>query len=70
VPRVRDSTHPMKRLLLGYEVNGANLATAIGCSEPTARKKLADPSRLTLGDLELIHRKFGIPCEEIRERVL
>ena len=60
----------MTRLLRGYEINGANLATALGCAEVTARKKLNDPTRLTLGDLEKIHYKFGVPCESIRELVI
>ena len=70
MPRLRDSTHPMERLLRGYGINGANLAHAIGCAEVTARKKLTDPMRLTLGDLSAIHSRFGVPVNELRERVL
>lgn len=70
MPRMVDTTHPMTRLLRGYEVNGKNLAACIGCSEETARKKLKDPNRLTLGDLSRIHHKYGIPIEELRERAI
>lgn len=70
MPKLADNTAPMTRLLWGYGVNGANLASALGCAEVTARKKLHDPSRLTIGDLAKIHYKFGIPCEDIRERVI
>ena len=70
MPRLRDSTHPMTRLLLGYEINGANLSTVLGCAPDTARKKIKDPSRLTLGDLKLIHYKFGVPLEDLRERMV
>ena len=70
MPRLVDSTHPMARLLRGYGINGANLAAAVGCAEVTARKKLNDPNRLTLGDLKRIHYKVGVPCDEIRERVI
>jgi hypothetical protein len=51
-------------------VNGRNLAVALGCAEITARKKLYDPDKLTLGDLEKIHRVYGIPIAELRERVI
>lgn len=67
---VDNGIHPLSRLLYGYKVNGKNLAVAIGCCEPTARKKLLNPEKLTLGDLKKIHEKFGIPCEELRERVI
>ena len=68
--REENSIHPMTRLLYGYKVNGTNLAVAIGCCEPTARKKLLHPEKLTIGDLRKIHEKFGIPCDELRERVI
>ena len=67
---VADTAHPMERLLRGYGINGANLAAAVGCAEVTARKKLHDPMRLTLSDLRIIHNRFGVPTEEIRERVI
>ena len=70
MPRLKDNTHPMTRLLLGYEINGANLSAALGCAPLTARKKIRDPSLLTLGDLKTIHFKFGIPVDVIRERVI
>ena len=70
MPRVKDGTHPMTRLLRGYEVNGKNLSVALGCAEETARKKLRDPNRLTLGDLNKIHRAYGIPVDDIRELVI
>ena len=70
VPRLRDSTNPMTRLLKGYDINGANLAVALSCAPKTARAKLENPDKLTLGDLRVIHYRFGIPCDEIRERVI
>jgi hypothetical protein len=65
-----NSIHPMTRLLYGYKVNGSNLAVAIGCCEPTARKKLLYPDKLTLGDLKKIHRAFKIPCKEIKGAIM
>ena len=70
MPRLRDCTHPMARLLRGYQINGANLAVALGCAPKTARAKLEHPDKLTLGDLQTIHLAFGVPYDELRERVL
>lgn len=69
MPRLRDNTHPMTRLLLGYNINGANLSAVLGCAPDTARKKIRDPARLTIRDLQIIHFKFGVPVEEIRGRL-
>ena len=66
MPRVRDSTHPMTRLLRGYSINGNNLAATIKSSPATARKKIEKPEYLTVGDLIAIHRKFGIPMDDLR----
>ena len=60
----------MTRLLKSYDICGTTLASALRCSYPTAKKKLDDPSNLTLGDLKTIHRVFGVPVAEIRERVV
>lgn len=70
MPRLKSEPDKMQMLLRGYQINGANLAKAIGVAEATARKKLNDTSRLTIGDLRKIHKAFGIPCDEIRERVM
>lgn len=70
MPRLKSEPDKMQMLLRGYQINGANLAKAIGVAEATARKKLNDTSRLTIGDLRKIHRAFGIPCDKIRERVM
>lgn len=64
--KTNNTIHPMSRLLYSYKINGVSLANAIGCCEPTARKKLLNPDKLTLGDLRKIHRAFKIPCEEIK----
>ena len=70
MPRLMDSTPPMTRLLLGYHVNGANLSEVLRCAPKTARAKIADPDKLTLGDLRAIHNAYGVPMNEIRERVM
>lgn len=70
MPRVRDTVSPMTRLLLAYEINGVRLANALNCAPKTARSKIENPDKLTMGDLKNIHRAFGIPVDEIRERVI
>ena len=70
MPRLRDApTHSLTRLLLSYRINGNNLSVAIRSSPATARKKLDNPMRLTVGDLLIISDKWHIPMEEIRRCV-
>ena len=69
MPRIRDETHPMTRLLRGYGLNGNVLSQAIRSSPATARKKINNPMYLTVGDLLTISRKWGIPMEDIRRCV-
>lgn len=72
MPRVRTPEIPlvkMRRLLLGYGFNGPKLAKVIGCSDPTARRRLDDPSELTLGDIMKINRTGHVPMEELRAAI-
>ena len=67
MPRLRDApVHPMTRLLRGYGLNGNVLSQAIRSSPATARKKIAEPKYLTVGDLMAINRKWAISLDEIR----
>ena len=66
MPRLRSDIHPMTKLLRGYDLNGESLSTVLRCTPPTARRKIENPGRLTLDDLSLIHRRVGIPIDEIR----
>lgn len=68
--KTNNTIHPMSRLLYSYKINGVSLANAIGCCEPTARNKLTNPEKLTIGDLRKIHERLGVPSEELRERVI
>ena len=69
IPKLRSDTDDMQRLLFAYEINGIKLSKIIGVSEPTARKKLKDVTKLTIGDLRKLNH-YGIPVEEIREKVV
>lgn len=67
MPRTRgDPPHPMTQLLRGYGLNGSKLAPVIESSPTTARKKIAEPRYLTVGDLLEINRKWGIPMDDLR----
>lgn len=57
----------MTRLLKGYDMNGVTLGKVLGCSAPTARGKIDNPERLTLGDLDKLRRVGHIPLEELKE---
>ena len=70
MPRPRDAlVHPLTRLLKSYDINGNNLSMAIHSSPATARKKIIEPSYLTVGDMMAIHRKFGVPIDDLRRCV-
>lgn len=59
----------MRRLLKGYDLDAPALAKVLGCSIPTAREKLNAPERLTLRDLNLIHRYGHIDWATIQSAV-
>lgn len=72
MPKLRQMTPEFDAVaekLRGKGANGANLAKVLGCAPATARKKLAEPRLLTLGDLAKASRYFAIPMDEIREAV-
>ena len=57
------------RLLKGYDLNAPALAQILGCSIPTARKKLTEPGRFTLMDIARIHSHGHISIEELRNAI-
>jgi len=59
----------MRRLLLGYELNGSKLASVLGCSTTTGKRKLDNPWSLTLEDIDRINRVAHIPIDELREAI-
>ena len=72
MPYIKPRAKPfeqMNRLLLGYGLNGVKLSRIIGTSQPTAKKKLDNPSLLTLAEIDLIHRNAHIPYDELREAI-
>lgn len=72
MPRVKEKEidfAKVKRLLLGYEITAKTLSEVLGCSQPTARKKLNSPETLTLGELKKISQRKHIPIDEIRESI-
>ena len=70
MPKLRSPTvHPMTRLLKSYDLNGNNLSEAIRCSPATARRKIVEPQRLTMGDMLAVNRKFGVPLDDLRRAI-
>ena len=70
VPKKQPPFSRMARLLRGYGFNGNNLCDILSVSPPTARAKIEDPTRLTLGDLDKLRRSGHIPWDEIKEALV
>lgn len=72
MPRLKKREIPfqaMTMLLKSYGMTGPKFAPVLMQSHVTAKKKIEDPSLLTLGDLDRVNRVLGIPWEELREAV-
>jgi len=72
MPRTRPREVPfvkMKRLLLGYGLNGPALAAILECTPNTARSRLERPETLTLAELDKVCSKGHIPMDEIRAAI-
>ena len=54
------------RLLKGYGFGAKRLSEILECSPATASRKLADPERLTLFDIDRIVRFGHVPCDEVK----
>lgn len=58
------------RLISGYLTqNGTTIANAMGASYKTAKARMDNPEKFTLGELSTIMRSQGIPIEEMREAI-
>lgn len=53
------------RLLKSHDLNATKLAKVLGCTYPTAKAKLDDPTRFTFKDVLAIQNKGHIHKEEI-----
>lgn len=70
MPYIKKNAPPfvkITRLLRGYGFNSITLASVLGVSQPTAKKRLDRPETLTLGELDRISRFAHIPMEELRQ---
>lgn len=64
----KDLSFPaLVRLIRGYAINGSRLAEILGCSVPTAIKKMEEPKRFTLEDIYSLSITGGIPLNEIKQ---
>ena len=69
MPYLKPKAEPWKkltRLLRGYRITGPALAVILGCSEPTAYRRLKEPGTLTLDELHTISLRAHIPMEELK----
>ena len=55
-----------RKLLLAYEITSTVMMNILGCSRPTAIKKLNNPGELTMDEWQKISKRGHIPVEEIR----
>lgn len=71
MPRTKPIEPPdkLRRVLVGYGITAAVLADLLGCSRPTALKRINDTKLLTVGDLWVISRRAHIPIDELREAI-
>lgn len=60
----------MRKLLLAEELNATRLAEVLGCSRNTAKSRIDNPERITLGELAEISRKAHVPVDSIRAAIL
>ena len=72
MPRLKTPDPPfiaMRRLLLGYGMNGPLMGAALGVTDKTGKRRLDHPEELTLDDLKKLSRYTDIPADEIRAAI-
>lgn len=57
------------QLVRGYGFNSVSLSRVLGCSPPTAMKKIQEPRLFTLEDISNLSIKGHIPIDEIRTSI-
>ena len=58
---------PVQTLVRGRVVTASKLAKVLGTSTPTARRRLEDPSTLTLGEIFRLVDARIVTADEVRE---
>lgn len=75
MPKTKLQTRLPPQARLGALINGTlvlqkfgagDVASWLGCSEPTARSRLRNPGELTVAELTRIGKCAGIPIDELR----
>lgn len=71
MPKVKSvwETPQIVRLINSCGYTQGELCEILKCSRPTLRDKMKNPTKFTLGDLQRLNVKGGIPIEEIREAI-
>lgn len=57
--------NPLSRYLRANGIDGVELAAILCISEGTARQRLHEPEKLTLGQMELISKASGLPLKHL-----
>ena len=72
MPRLKTKPAPfadVRRLLLGYELDGPKMGRALDTSTTTGKRRLDHPEELTLAELAKISRRVGIPADVLRNAI-
>lgn len=66
--KTQETFRAMRKALMGCG-SAPELAAALGCSVPTARRKMEDPGQVTLADLKKLNKEEFMFLEEIQAAV-
>lgn len=70
MPKIKQpNPHPLTELLKSKDLRGSQLARILDTCQYTAKKRLDDPSLLTIRDLRRLARSGKLPIEKVRECV-
>ena len=67
ITRQTTAMRPMQTLIRGRVVNASRLARILGTSQPTAQRRLDDPSTITIGELYRLVDARVITGDEARD---
>ena len=67
MPRLKDHTDAMRRVLNAYELNiGCRLGSVLGVAPATALRRIENPEDLTVRELRLLASRGHVPIDELR----
>ena len=69
MPYLKKEVDPLRRVLRGYDLDGAGLARVLGKAPGTGRARMEDPGSITVAELRTISRRAHIPIDELRAAI-